>query len=147
MIFRTATEADIPGIMDVRMAVKENVLSNPDAVTAADCVPFLTTRGRGWVCEVNGQIVGFAIVDLQEDNVWALFLAPEHEGRGIGGKLHDDMLDWYFSQRPGPIWLGTDPGTRAEGFYRKRGWQQTGMQDNGEIRFEHHRESWNHRPV
>jgi len=31
--------------------------------------------------------------------------------------------------------LSTDPGTRAERFYRENGWEETGRQDNGEIIF------------
>ncbi len=52
MLFREATIDDIKQIQIVRHSVKENVLSNPLLVTAADCENFLTVRGKGWVCEV-----------------------------------------------------------------------------------------------
>jgi hypothetical protein len=52
------------------------------------------------------------------------------------------MLDWYFDQYPGPLWLGTAPGTRAEGFYRKYGWNEAGKRPNGEIRFEMSQKDW-----
>ncbi|WCT15091.1 hypothetical protein [Mucilaginibacter jinjuensis] len=64
MIYREAILSDIPQIMKVRLAVKENVLSNPALVTDEDCENYLTIRGKGWVCETEGQIVGFAIADL-----------------------------------------------------------------------------------
>ncbi len=142
MIFRVATSADIPGIQIVRNAVKENPLPYPSYVTYADCEEFMTTRGKGWVCEINSEIVGFAIADLKENNIWALFIHPEHEGIGIGKRLHQMMLDWYFDQQKNSVWLGTAPNTRAESFYRKAGWRETGVRPNGEIRFEMTRDEW-----
>ena len=134
--FRIAEVRDIPQIQKVRNSVKENVLSNPSAITNKDCKNYLTERGRGWVCEINNQIVGFSIVDLIANNVWALFVDPNFENKGIGSKLHELMIDWYFNQKKHHIWLGTDPNTRAEGFYRKLGWKKTGMRENGELKFE-----------
>ncbi len=142
MIFRTATLADIPEIQIVRHTVKENVLSNPALVTDADCADFISRRGRGWVCEVDGQIAGFAISDLVEHNIWALFLRPEWEGRGIGRRLQALMLDWYFSQTDEKVWLGTSPGTRAERFYRKSGWTAVGMHGPQELKFEMTCDQW-----
>lgn len=86
--------------------------------------------------EINDVIAGFAIVDLKEDNVWALFVDPEYEGKGIGKKLHRQMLDWFFSTGKKEIWLGTDPHTRAAEFYRRQGWRETGKHGNDEIKFE-----------
>jgi len=67
-------------------------------VTDADCEEFLTQRGRGWVCKIDGNIMGFSIVDLKENNIWALFLMPEFEEKGIGKALHRLMMDWYVNQ-------------------------------------------------
>lgn len=141
MIFREAKPADIPQIQIVRNSVKENALSNPALVSDEDCREFLFERGKGWVCEIDGTIVGFAIADLKEDNIWALFLHPDHENKGIGRKLHDMMLDWYFSQDKSHVWLGTAPGTRAETFYRQSGWTETGMHGN-ETKFEMTSDEW-----
>jgi GNAT superfamily N-acetyltransferase len=135
MVIREATTADIPQIQIIRNSVKENILSNPALVTDADCEDFINKRGKGWVCEIDAKIVGFSIVDLQDNNVWALFLHPEFEQRGIGRKLHDVMINWYFMQTKNDIWLGTAPGTRAEAFYHKSGWRENGMHGN-ETKFE-----------
>jgi GNAT superfamily N-acetyltransferase len=142
MIFREAEINDIPQIQVVRHAVKENVLSNPALVTDDDCREFLLVRGKGWVCEIENRIIGFAIADLKEDNIWALFVHPGHERKGIGKKLQRLMLDWYFSQNKLSVWLGTSPNTRAEKFYRKAGWRETGKRANGEIKFELTSEEW-----
>ncbi len=136
MNIREATIADIPQIQIVRNAVKENVLSDPGLVTDQDCEEYMTVRGKGWVCEADNRIVGFAIADLKEHNIWALFLLPEYEGKGIGQLLHTTMLDWYFSKTNETVWLSTAFHTRAEKFYRKAGWKEVGLHGTKEIKFE-----------
>ena len=140
MIFREAITADIKQIQIVRNSVKENPLSNPDLVTDKDCEVFMFERGKGWVCEIDNTIVGFAIADLADSNIWALFLHPDFEQKGIGRKLHDMMLDWYFSKQDS-VWLGTAPGTRAEIFYEKSGWRKSGMHGK-ETKFEMTADEW-----
>ncbi len=142
MIFREALAEDIKQIQIVRNSVKENVLSNPELVSDNDCKDFLTVRGKGWVCVDEKKIVGFAIADLKEKNIWALFVLPEYEKKGIGKKLHSIMLNWYFSQIPESVWLSTSPRTRAEIFYRKQGWTETGVYGKGEIKFEMSCDEW-----
>lgn len=142
MHYREATIQDIPQIQYVRNAVKENQLSDPSLVPDKDVEDYIINRGKGWVCEINGSIVGFAIADLVDHNIWALFLHPDHEGKGIGRQLHDMMLDWYFSKTSETVWLGTSPGTRAEKFYRKAGWKEVGTHGKGEVKFEMGFEEW-----
>ena len=128
--------------MAIRFAVKENILNNPSLVTEEICTEFLFSRGKGWVCEVNDELLGFAIADLKEENIWALFVHPAYEGKGIGKSLNQIMLDWYFDQGKQWVWLSTAPNTRAVGFYIKQGWSQKGVQANGELRFEMTAEAW-----
>jgi GNAT superfamily N-acetyltransferase len=136
MIIREAKIEDITQIQIVRNAVKENMLSNPNLVTDKDCKEFITERGKGWVSEIDDMIVGFAIADLKEHNIWALFLHPDFEKKGIGQILHNTMLDWYFTQTKQTVWLGTAFNTRAEAFYRKAGWTEVGLHGAKEIKFE-----------
>lgn len=147
MIFREAKLEDIKQIQVVRHSVKENILSNPALVTDDDCKEFITKRGKGWVCTVDSEVVGFAIADLWEDNIWALFLKPEFEGMGIGRQLHQLMLDWYFSTGKEDVWLGTSPNTRAEDFYRKMGWRESGKHGEDEIKFTMNRREWLKRQI
>lgn len=142
MIFREAQTTDIPQMQIVRHSVKENQLSDPALVTDADCEEYITIRGKGWVCEIHTQVVGFAIADLKEHNIWALFVHPDYAEKGIGKTLHNLMLDWYFNQTNQPLWLSTAPHTKAETFYRMQGWREVGRQSNGEIRFEINAEKW-----
>jgi GNAT superfamily N-acetyltransferase len=120
----------------LRMQVRENVLSDPSRVTLAMTTEAISSSGRGWVFEENGVILGFSIALHEDPSIWALFVHPAHEARGIGNALHAAAVSWLWSQGAERIWLGTDPGTRAERFYRDRGWQETGKHKNGEIRFE-----------
>lgn len=136
MNYREARLEDIEQLSAIRLAVKENKLSNPNLITFSDYETFLTIRGKGWVGECNESIVGFAIVDLKDNNVWALFIDPAFEGQGIGKQLHQLMLDWYFKQTKHTLWLSTDPQSRAAAFYRKAGWTEAGLYGKGELKFE-----------
>ena len=142
MIFREAIIEDIQQIQLVRNAVTENTLSNPNVITDEVCVEYITNRGKGWVCEINNQVVGFSIADLQDNNIWALFVHPKFERSGIGRQLHDIMLDWYFAQNKTKVWLSTSPNTRAELFYRKSGWTAVGIHGKVEIKFEMTLNDW-----
>lgn len=142
MIIREAIIDDIKQIQIVRNSVTENRLSNPDLVTDDDCKEFMFERGKGWVCEIENKIVGFAIVDLKENNIWALFMHPNFEKKGIGKLLHIKMLDWYFTQTRDKIWLGTGFKTRAEKFYRNAGWKEVGIHGEKEIKFEMAFQDW-----
>lgn len=141
-IFREATTADIKGIFVVRYSVKENMLSESDLVDENLCESYLIERGKGWVCEMDGEIVGFAIADLKDNSIWALFIKPEYEKQDIGRQLHTIMLDWYFSKTQKTVWLGTNPNTRAELFYRKAGWKEVGTHGEDEIKFEMTFKDW-----
>ena len=121
-LLRVATPADVPALMRVRLSVRENVLSDPARVSVADCVRHMDALGRTWVVECSGDVVAFAAGRTTDGEIWALFVDPDHEGRGLGGRLHDTMVDWLFAQGLTRLQLGTTPGTRAEGFYRSRGW-------------------------
>ncbi|HLF47241.1 MAG TPA: GNAT family N-acetyltransferase [Chitinophagaceae bacterium] len=141
-VFREANPTDITGIQLVRNAVKENVLSDPALVSDQDCFDYLINRGKGWVCEIDDKIVAFAIADLVEENIWALFVHPDYEKKSIGKSLHDMMINWYFDQGKQKVWLSTGPHTRAESFYRKAGWKETGITGKGEIKFELTLQEW-----
>jgi uncharacterized protein (TIGR00730 family) len=142
MQIRPAVTSDIDALHKVRTSVKENVLSDPGFITPAMYADFLTQRGRGWLCESKGEVCGFAIVDLKQNNVWALFVLPGQEGKGIGQLLQKIMLDSYFEDTDEPIWLSTQKGSRAERFYQTSGWQEAGTTQSGEARFEMSRNLW-----
>lgn len=139
---REALPGDFYELHSIRVAVTENILPDPDMITAADYELYITEKGKGWVYEEDGRILGFSIVDLDGNNVWALFVKPGYEGVKIGKSLHHTMLEWYFAQTKNAIWLSTAPKSRAEKFYRMQGWKETGIERNGDIRFELTEENW-----
>lgn len=142
MNYREATLEDIEKMTMIRMSVNENILSDIALVTHQDYVNYLSNFGKGWVCEIKDKIVGFAIVGLQQKNIWALFVDPKFESKGIGKHLHDIMMEWYFNQTKEKIWLSTSPNTRAEKFYLMQGWKRAGMHGAKEVKFEMSCEYW-----
>ena len=142
MRIRPASMADFPAMHRIRLAVRENRLSDPGRIGPGDYRAILEGGGRGWIAESGGDVLGFAVGDLDRRNVWALFVDPEAEGRGVGRTLHDTMMRWFFDQGVSDVWLGTDPGTRAEAFYRRAGWLAAGPGEDGEVRYEMTRDRW-----
>lgn len=136
MFFREAKTNDIEQMHQVRMSVHENKLNNLNLIKLTDYQLLLEEHGKGWVCEVDGDILGFAMIDLQKNLVWALFVRPEHEGQFIGRMLHDMMVAWCFSRGVPKLTLTTASDTRAEKFCLKAGWTKTGIAPNGEVQFE-----------
>jgi GNAT superfamily N-acetyltransferase len=92
--------------------------------------------GRGWVIEHGDDIVAFTIGIAQTGNIWALFVDPRHEGLGYGKQLLNTVVEWLHTQTCDPLWLATQPGTRAERFYVRAGWIRCGSAGNGNLRLE-----------
>lgn len=135
IVYREATVVDIPAIAAIRLEVVENSLTDPGRVNRGMYHEYLTTAGKGWVCEVNRTIAGFSIANRRDAQVWALFVHPEFEGRGIGKELLSRAVDWLFDQGIDMISLTTDPDTRAEKLYQAQGWQRGEFIANGEVCF------------
>ena len=145
MRIREAKIDDIAEMQRIRVAVKENILSDPSLVPDSMVAEFISVRGKGWVALLQDQVIGFAIADLKEDNIWALFIDPEFEGQGAGKALHHTMLDWYFNQGKEQVWLSTDTHSRAAQFYRMQGWQEVGPYGKTETKFSLTRTNWKER--
>ena len=134
---RLAARADVPGMQRVRHAVKENRLVSR-VIPDDEVIDAIERSGRGWVVEDGGEVVAFAIGNVVDGSIWALFVDPSHEGRGLGRRLHDAMVEWLHSRGLARLWLTTDPGTRAQRFYERAGWVDRGLQANGEHLYERH---------
>ena len=121
---RAAQEADIPRLMEIRAAVRENRLRNleigPDAYG-----PFVLD-GRCWVREEGGIVRGFAALDADASSVWALFVDPASEGSGIGRALLDRLVTEARRRGLSVLTLETAAGTRAERLYLRAGWEAAG---------------------
>lgn len=131
--YRQAQIDDIQQILYVRHSVHENVLADPNNITSSMCEDFFKYSGRGWVCEAEQKIIGFSCANINDYSIWALFVLPQHEGKGIGKHLLNLATDWLFKVGATEIHLSTDTGTRAEQFYIAQGWQKGTLNEKNEI--------------
>ena len=117
----------------IRLAVRENVLSNPARITEAMYRDYLDALGRGWVAEQDGAVIGFSYADSTDSSIWALFVDPAREGRGAGKRLLRLAVDWLFEIGHPEVRLGTQAHTRADRFYAAQGWTREDMKDEIEV--------------
>jgi len=146
MQIRIARPADVPSLFDVRTSVRENHQSVEDlariGVTPETVATMLDGEGRGWVAEENGRIVAFSMADAAQATIFAMFVQPGYEGKGLGRALMDEAERWLFARGCDEIWLLTDrnPRVRANGFYQHLGWRNDGVQEDGQVRYTKRRE-------
>lgn len=132
---RRALNPHIPVMHEIRLSVTENVLRSR-TLTEADYRKAIRAPGRGWVIDIEGQLVGFAVANGSTGNIWALFVRPDHERRGYGRQLHETMVSWLWSSGLQKLWLSTEPNTRAARFYEAAGWVKSVELESGEVRYE-----------
>jgi len=130
---RRATVDDIPAMSRIRLAVRENALSNPARITEQMYRDYLDALGRGWVAELEGEVVGFSYANCTDGSIWALFVDPAREGLGAGKRLLRLAVDWLFESGFDEVRLGTAAHTRADRFYAAQGWTREGMRDDVEV--------------
>lgn len=121
-IFRRATIADIPQMSRVRLSVLENRLRDPTRVTPQIYEDFLEKDGRGWIAQVDGVTVAFSYANSLDGSIWALFVDPAHEGKGLAKALLGLATEWLFESGYVEVTLDTGAGTRADLFYARQGW-------------------------
>lgn len=117
-----ASEHDIAELVEIRAAVRENILSDPAKVPESAYRWFINEAAI-WIWREQGRILGFAAADPRDASIWALFLRPEEEGRGIGSALLSQLLDELRQAGWHQATLWTDSNSRAATFYQNRGWQ------------------------
>jgi len=138
---RVATEADIDSLFDIRTSVLENHQSRADlarvGVTPGSVAQMLHSSSRAWVASERKQDVAFSMADASDATVFAMFVRPAFEGRGLGRILMKRAEEWLFEQGCVEIWLLTDANrdVRANGFYRHLGWDDAGIQQDGQVKF------------
>ena len=132
MGIRRAVQSDVARIMEVRHSVRENRLSDPNLVTGKDCAEFIE-RSEMWVWEEDGIVQAFAAGDIRDGWIWALFVAPEYEGRGISWALLSMACETLGNAGYTVANLSTAAGTRAERFYMENGWTLVNKNGRGEV--------------
>lgn len=143
MLLRNATENDVESLFEVRCSVVENHQSR-DELRALGITPESVREmimGGDYVsiiAECDLQLVGFTMAQISEGYVFACFIRPEYERRGIGKQLMKATEEGLRKAGVKNAWLSTGPGEdlRAVGFYSHLGWKRNGFLDDGQIRFE-----------
>jgi GNAT superfamily N-acetyltransferase len=138
---REATIEDVPLMFEIRLSVRENAATREQlekyGIDEAFVAGAIRTPGRGWIAEEDGRAVGFCIADQEGADILALFVLPEFEGRGHGGRLLNTAVQWLFLHGVKRVTLATGPRTRSHRFYLKRGWTETGhVEANGDLELE-----------
>lgn len=139
---RAAKAADVAGIFHVRTSVRENILSIREladmGITAQAVIDMVSAELCAWVAVENNDVVGFSMINQDEGSLFAAFVLPSHEGKGIGRRLVLEAEGQLFA-RHAVCWLETGKTTRAAGFYRRLGWSNEQNAGNGDIRLEKRR--------
>ena len=133
-MIRLATLSDIPRLMEIRGSVRENRLSDPSRVTLAD-YRWHVMHAPIHVWEEDRVIKGLSAGDPRDGSIWALFVDPRFEGRGIGQALISAACSAVAAAGHRVARLSTEAGTRAERFYLRNGWLAKGYTESGEIIF------------
>ena len=135
-MIRHATRSDNPRIFEIRDSTHEEPLSDPNSVTEAGIAWFIDKRAL-WVWEeADGLVTGFSAGDVRDGSIWALLVAPGHEGKGIGRALLSTACDALRAAGHEAAMLTTEPGTRAEQHYRAGGWTVAGTTQKGGLVFQ-----------
>jgi len=142
LVVRAATVSDVPTLFAIRTAVRENHMSL-DELAAAGVTPeavadlVRSPDAGAWIAQWDGEPAGFAMARADPGDVFALFVLPDREGRGIGTILLAQAEAWLASRGFDAAWLltGGEPGLRAASFYAAQGWTAAGRETDGQIRF------------
>ena len=130
---RQATPEDAEQILEVRLSVRENVLT-PQRLEElgihVESVAEMIRSTHSTHCAFEGdRMVGFSMGDLAAGVVFALFVRPDSEGTGLGKRLLGIVVEELWQRGHPRLTLGTGPGTRAYTFYQRQGWRPTGRMD------------------
>lgn len=141
-LIRPAEVSDVGDMFRIRSAADENTMT-PQELAAAGVTPgaialAVQSDPCAWVATAGGATVGFAMVDLHSACLFALFVLPPYQGKGIGTRLVRACEDALFS-RHATAWLETSADSRAARLYRRLGWGADADVGGGDVRLEKHR--------
>ena len=129
MTFREITTNDMQAIFAVRVATWHNEHGLEEltrmGITQKSVRQRMEDSHRGWLCEVDGRVIGFAMGDRKTGEMWVIAVLREYEGQGAGKTLLALVEKWLRGEGWKEIWLttDTDEGFHAVGFYRHQGWE------------------------
>ena len=136
-MIREILESDIGSLFKIRVATRENALSLNElerlGITEESISLAIKGSHCGWLYELEGEPVGFAMGDYETNEFTVIALLPKYESQGIGTQLLSKVESWLHSKGCNEIWLTTDVDTslRAYRFYKKHDWQDSKI-ENGD---------------
>src|SRR6185312_2709303 len=141
MKFREMTAADLPAVFLVRIDAVENRVTLEGlaslGVTINSLTQRLATTHKGWLCELDGVPIGFAIGNGSTGELEVIAVLRAYEGKGVGRQLLTSAQNWLFEQGRETLWLTTGvKSNRAFGFYQKMGWTVVSSHPHGGHRME-----------
>ena len=147
MIFREITIEDIPALFEVRTQTDENRLTLEElhslGIDEKSVKERMETTFKGWLCEFEGRVVGFAMGNRATGELWVIAVLPGYTCRGIGKRLLDLVEEWLFAQGCKRLWLTTDIDTtlRAYSFYLHNGWFDDRIEDGLRYMYKENRDN------
>lgn len=141
---RMATVEDVESLFEIRTSVAQNHLSR-EQMDALGITPQVVSSAirEGpcvWIAEVDERPVAFSMIDRDEGEVFAMFVRPAYENRGLG-RLLMAAAEAELFQTHERIFLVTDgrQEIRANGFYQRLGWTVAARVDAQDVRYEKRR--------
>jgi ribosomal protein S18 acetylase RimI-like enzyme len=139
---RIAQPSDIESIFHVRTSVIENHLSREEmqqmGITESAVAKMIEKSRCAWVATEDDKVVGLSMILPDEGCLFAAFVLPEYEGRGIGRRLVVLAEQELFKHHE-IAWLETDKNSRAAKFYMQLGWVNKENVSESDIRLEKRR--------
>ena len=141
---RMATVDDVESLFEIRTSVVQNHLSREQmdalGITAQVLRSAINEGPCIWLAEVDQWPVAFSMIDRAEGEVFAMFVRPAFENRGLGRVLMAAAEAELFKAHE-RIVLVTDgrQEIRANGFYQRLGWSVFERVDAQDVRYEKRR--------
>ena len=133
VMVRPAVEADLDGIIAVGHGTWPTTyepIAGADFVAmglakwwSAEAIRPLITRGRVTVAEVDGEVVGVVAAGPHDGRLvlWKLYVLPDFQGRGIGARLLERVVEGARGLYPEIRAAYLDGHLTARGFYEHKG--------------------------
>lgn len=135
MLVRPASEVDVAQLVALMLDYIVDFYRQPDPGESAvtGLVQDLLNnpgRGRQWVAEINGELIGFATLYITCNTLPAkqtgilndLYVAPKMRGRHVGESLFKTVLSHVRDQGlAGLEWATATDNLAAQSLYRKMG--------------------------
>ena len=130
---RKARRSDLDRCFEIREAASENRLHD-SYERFLEIGSASVEAGSCWVWEEAGRVEGFAAYDPQSATIDVLYVHDDSQGRGIGDALLRQCCADLKALGFGRAFLSTTPGTQAQDFYRRRGWEAFAIDRAGDLR-------------